>query len=280
MIAAASNGVTREVNLPESGEEAALTDRVSASRLNCFHSCRLKFFFRYVEQIAKPATPALHVGKVVHGVLQRWNKARWWGDDIPFVQRAVEEVWTEELGQNPVLWDNDEEAHKTTAKDLVDLYLRETPIPEKEKPMGVEVMVTADLSRHGLPDLVGVMDLIRATPEGGVIVDFKTSSTTPNPEKAIHQNEVQLSCYGVLYRSSTAAREKGFELHHLVKTKSPKLVVNRAGPINQIQESRLYRSIDSYLKGVEREDYVPAPGLQCSFCEYFHECRAWRGGAA
>jgi len=29
----------------------SLTRVVSASRLNCFHSCRLKFYFRYVEQI-------------------------------------------------------------------------------------------------------------------------------------------------------------------------------------------------------------------------------------
>ena len=30
----------------------ALLETISASRLNCFHSCRLKFYFRYVLELA------------------------------------------------------------------------------------------------------------------------------------------------------------------------------------------------------------------------------------
>jgi putative RecB family exonuclease len=54
-----------------------LQKTVSASRLNTWLSCRLKFFFRYVQQISKPKTPSLHVGSVVHLILQAWNMARW-----------------------------------------------------------------------------------------------------------------------------------------------------------------------------------------------------------
>ena len=45
-----------------------LLTKVSASRLNCFHQCRLKFFFRYVRKLKKDKTPALHVGTTVHAV--------------------------------------------------------------------------------------------------------------------------------------------------------------------------------------------------------------------
>ena len=31
-----------------------LEEPVSASRINCFHSCRMKFFFRYIQKIQKP----------------------------------------------------------------------------------------------------------------------------------------------------------------------------------------------------------------------------------
>ncbi len=54
-----------------------LQKTVSASRLTCWLQCRLKFFFRYVQQISKPKTPALHVGSFVHLVLQAWNMSRW-----------------------------------------------------------------------------------------------------------------------------------------------------------------------------------------------------------
>ena len=49
---------------------------VSASRLSCWHQCRLRFYFRYLLQIAKPPTPARHSGSVSHAVLQAWNLAR------------------------------------------------------------------------------------------------------------------------------------------------------------------------------------------------------------
>jgi len=49
---------------------------VSASRLGLWSSCRLKFYFKYVAQIKKPARQP-SCGKTVHAVLQAWNLARW-----------------------------------------------------------------------------------------------------------------------------------------------------------------------------------------------------------
>ena len=122
---------------------------------------------------------------------------------------------------------------------------------------------------------MGIIDLVRP---GGQIVDFKTSAATPNAEQVVHRNETQLTAYGLLYREATGKQESGFELHHLVKTKVPKLVVNEAPATTEAQRTKLFRLIESYVDGVEREDYVPSPGLQCAACEYFDECR--QGGAA
>ena len=65
---------TREKSRLES-----LLETISASRLNSFHSCRLKFYFRYVLEIAKPISAAQFLGRAVHGALQRWSNARWRG---------------------------------------------------------------------------------------------------------------------------------------------------------------------------------------------------------
>jgi hypothetical protein len=46
--------------------------------------------------------------------------------------------------------------------------------------MGVEVAVERDLSEHGLPNLRGIIDLVRAN---GQIVDFKTTATTPTKDR-------------------------------------------------------------------------------------------------
>ena len=255
-----------------------LTNVVSASRLNCFSSCRLKFFFRYVLELAKPATAALFVGKAVHAALQQWSTARWRGQahDAESLKAGFMMNWITGQEEEPVKWEADEDEQQEKAWGLVEMYLRETPIPAEEKPEAVEVRVEADLAKHGLPSLVGIIDLVRP---GGTIVDFKTSAATPNAEQVLHRNETQLTAYGLLYQEATGKKESGFELHHLVKTKVPKLVVSEAPPVTENQKTKFFRLIESFVDGVEREDYVPSPGLQCAACEFFNECRASTGGA-
>ena len=179
-------------------------------------------------------------------------------------------VWQE--GEQ-INWEGKEEAVRSATWDLIQFYLRETPIAPDEKPEAVEVGVEADLSGHGLPLLVGVIDLVRS---GGRIVDFKTSARTPNVELLAHTTETQTTSYGLLYREATGRKENGIEIHHLIKTKQPKVVVNELGPVTEAQITRLYRVVESYLKGVAQEDFVPSPGIQCAACEFFNECRAWR----
>jgi hypothetical protein len=259
----------------------ALLSKVSASRLNCFLQCRLKFYYRYVLKLAKPATGALHLGKAVHWALQQWSKARWFGRplDAEGLKHGFDLHWESSQEKEPVAWEIDEEKkQREKAWGLVEMYLRDTPIPTDEKPEGVEVSAEADLP-DGLPKLVGFIDLVRpgGSSPGGKIVDFKTSSVTPLIAQAIHRNETQLSAYGILYREATGRDASGFELHHLIKTKQPKLVVTHVGALTDQREQKFMRQVESYVDGVEREDFVPAPSLACSSCEYFHECTLWGG---
>lgn len=250
-----------------------LDEPVSASRLNLFHSCRLKFFFQYIQRKEKPATLSVHVGQAVHALLEDWNKRRWLGKPLAMetLRANFEDHWKLLLEDKPVVFEKAEELlEKEKAWLLVEMYLRETPIPTDEKPMGVEVFVEKDLKEHGLPTLRGVIDLIRPD---GEIVDFKTTAVTPKEEMAAHQNQIQLTCYALLYREATGTRENGFALHHLVKSKTPKLVVTKHPKAGERETTKLLRALESYVNGIEREDWIPSPGLQCLSCSYFNECR-------
>lgn len=266
MIALATNAFAQPRTTAE------LTESVSASRLNTWQRCRLQFYFRYVEGIRKAPTAALHVGTTVHSVLQQWNLARWRRQpmDTDALKSVFQKMWKSE---DDIDWDDGQEAVKQSAWAVLEVYFRDTPIPADEKPEGVEVSVEADLSPQGLPKLVGVLDLVRA---GGRIVDFKTSARSPDPEMVIHSHETQTTVYALLYREATGAREGGIELHHLVKTKTPKLVVTDVGSAREGQVTRLYRVMEDYVRGLEQEAFMPSPGLQCSSCEFFNECRRWR----
>jgi putative RecB family exonuclease len=65
------------------------------------------------------------------------------------------------------------------------------------------------------------------------------------------------------------------ELHHLVRTKTPKLIVTTLPPMTESKQTRLFKQIESYQSGLERQDFVPSPGFHCAGCEYFNECRKW-----
>ena len=252
---------------------AELRQTVSASRLNTWLSCRLKFYFSYVLGLRKPKTAALYVGTSVHGILKLWNRARWRRQPftIQLAREQFDTLWQTDQAKEPVRWEDGEEpGEKQTSWSLVDFYLKQTPIPPNEMAEGVEVSVEADLAKHGLPRLIGIIDLIRA---GGRIVDFKTVGQTPNEEKAIHTNEVQLTGYALLYRANTGKVETGRDLHQLVKTKTPKLIVTQQGPMTQPQQTRLFRQMESYVAGLDRQDFVPAPGMQCSMCSFINECK-------
>jgi hypothetical protein len=212
---------------------------------------------------------------MVHLILQTWNLARWRNlpFDLPSLKPKFEANWVEKQKDQNIRWDNEEKEQKKTSWSLLETYFRQTPIPVNERPQAVEVSVEADLAKHGLPMLIGVIDLVRA---GGKVVDFKTSGQTPNAERAVHLNETQLSSYAVLYRASVGKPESGLELHHLVKLKSPKLVVTSMEPMKPHQQTRLFRIMESYLNGLDRQDWIPSPSpMACACCEYFNECRRW-----
>jgi RecB family exonuclease len=258
------------VNKPKSIEELLAT--VSASRLNTFHSCRLKFYFNYVLGLSRAKSGAQHIGSTVHHALKLWNLARWRKQSIPdgWLRGQFDLFWTEDQA-GAIAWDEGEEDQsKAKAWALLETYFQQSPIPANEAAEGVEVSVEADL---GSTKLIGIIDLVRS---GGRIVEFKTAGQTPNPDKAEHMHELQCSCYSLMYREATGRPEKAVELHHLVKLKTPKLVVTALPPMSTKQEKRLLKVVDSYLAGVQRQDWVPSPSpMSCACCEFFNECRRW-----
>jgi len=147
---------------PQTADERVeeLQQMVSASRLSLYLSCRLKFFFRYVLRLQKPKSPALHVGSSVHAVLKAWNKARW--RDQPLTLKELHDEFTKAWAdtEEPVQWEDDDEAEQqSTAWKLIEIYTRQAN--PTVKPEAVEVPIEAELNEHGLPKLIGILDLVQ-----------------------------------------------------------------------------------------------------------------------
>ena len=121
MIALIENGTVGTV---EPNPIEVLKQTVSASRLNCWLQCRLKFSFRYVLKITKPKTAALHYGSVLHLVLQQWNLARWRRQpfDIAKLKQVFETGWAD---QSQIDWDGEEADQKNNAWLVLERYFRD-----------------------------------------------------------------------------------------------------------------------------------------------------------
>ena len=63
-----------------------------------------------------------------------------------------------------------------------------------------------------------------------------------------------------------------------MKLKTPKLVITSLPPMSAASESRLYRLMESFVEGVESQDFVPSRGMACACCEFIGKCQQWTGG--
>ena len=90
---------------------AELRQTISASRLNTWLGCRLKFYFRYVLGLTKPRTAALYVGHTVHGALKLWNLARWRKQEMSpaILEQQFETLWAT---------DQQKEAIRSASRDI------------------------------------------------------------------------------------------------------------------------------------------------------------------
>ena len=117
--------LTPPARMPTVPADDHLTRVVSASRLNTFHSCRLKFYFRYALELVKPSTAALFVGKAVHAALQAWSTARWRGQphDAEALKAGFLMNWITGQEDAPVSWEaGEEDEQQEKAWGLVDSH--------------------------------------------------------------------------------------------------------------------------------------------------------------
>ncbi len=268
--------------LPQPGPPATgpgLLAYLSASRLKCWQTCRRQFYYRYVERIVVPTAPALFLGRQIHAVLCRWNWSKW--KEEPLTRDQLREFlfdhWEKEAAAEaiPVPWKQpgDEVIARDQSWSMLETYFDQCPVAPDEKPEGVEVEVECSLG-EGIPPLYGIMDLVRP---GGRIVDYKSAARASSDGMAAQQHATQLACYALLYRSATGELETGFELHTLVKTKEPKVIVSTYGPMSAAMESELFFLIDDYLEGIAREAWIPSPGQHCAWCDHLIACRRRSG---
>lgn len=274
-----SNGETRSASdsRPRTGQ---VWEYISPSRLNLWMKCPLAFKLRYIDGIQSPTTPALFLGQQVHAGLESYYRHRMLG-----VKLSAEAVATRMLST----WDeaavdrgfiaaskSDDSKLREQAARLVSAYIAQVP-PGEPAPLAVEARLEAPLVDPftgvdlGI-NLMGIADLVLPSPDGPVIIDFKTAARASKPLEIVH--EIQLGCYAFMLRSLTGEEESAIEIRSLVKTKTPKIAYSKFGRRSDSHLRRLFAVIHEYLDCLRTGRFTYRPGWTCGMCDYQKECAA------
>jgi putative RecB family exonuclease len=261
-----------------------LWDYISPSRLNCWLGCGLKFKLRYLEGLRTPTTPALFLGKVVHGSLETLYRHRQLGVTLETdeLARRIIESWGAMIDEEEMEFKDvaEEKNLLTQAIDLVTVYARQMPADER-RPLAVEVTVESPLvdpvtgEDLDIP-LLGIIDLVLGEAQAAAIVDFKTSARSSEPLEISH--EIQLTSYAWAFRQLQGYPESGLEIRSLIKTKTPKVEIHRYLARTEGHFRRLFAVIREYLDALDHGRFNYRPGFGCGFCEFRDgPCKAWAG---
>ena len=217
-----------------------LQQKVSASKLALFQSCRLKFLLPLRARTAEAQDGRAPCGRGRSRRACGWNRARW-RRQSPVLRRPctppTKKCGTAAQAEEPVAWDNpaSSTSSKQTGWRLLETFFRESSRSGRQ----ARRRGSHRRSRPGQPRSThpGRRARSRAGRAHHRLQNHGHRRPTPRGRRLV--NATQATAYSLLYRENTGRKEAGIELHHLVKLKQPKLVVIALPPIGEREQSRL-----------------------------------------
>lgn len=250
---------------------------ISASQVNAYLACPLKYRFQYVDHIPRPwRVAAMAFGSSVHAAVEWFHRQRMTGmtPTAEQVEQIFEADW---YAQNlePLVFSDRESRDGLIEKGraMVRLYVTEAtsrPVPAVvEHPFEVELHDPETGEVFDLR-LRGFVDLIE---EDGTVVDLKTAGRSL--EAGGLERHLQLSVYALAALIQTGSIPK-LRLDMLYKTLTPRLerLETTRTTADLAWTAQLIREI---ALAIQTEHFFPNPSWRCQECEYFAHCQSWRG---
>jgi DNA helicase II / ATP-dependent DNA helicase PcrA len=248
---AAQNGAEPSLDpfIPRRGEGLML----SASDIDTYRLCPLKYKFARVFRI--PQEPTIHqrFGIAIHQVLERWHQS---GGDL---MELFETAWR----RNGFGDSDDERQFRERAIAALQRYEQAEGASEAE-PVWFERSFSFRMGPHLLR---GRVDRVDKHPDGTYeLIDYKTGKAKTEGEL---REDVQLSLYQMGARESWRL-ETSAQSYMYVLT-------GEKVPVEHSEEelSRVRETVGQIAEGIQSQDFEPKPSREiCSFCDYRIICPA------
>ncbi|HEY1595368.1 MAG TPA: ATP-dependent DNA helicase [Thermoleophilaceae bacterium] len=242
-----------ETFIPRRGDGLML----SASDIETYRLCPLKYKFARVFRIPQEPTINQRFGIVVHQVLERFHQAG--GGSLDDLMHLFEASWRRSgFGDS-----NDELQFREKAVEALRRYW-ELDLSRDSEPVWFERSFAFKLGPHLLRGRVDRVDL---HPDGRYeLIDYKTG----RPKTAEDLSEdIQLSLYQMGARESWDLRTAAQSYYYVLD--------NEKVPVEHSEEEleRVRGAVGTIAEGILAQDFDPTPSPEiCAFCDYRIICPA------
>jgi len=258
-LIAARQEPSLEAFLPRRGDGAL---SLSASDLDLYLTCPLKYKFRRVFGIPQEPTINQRFGILVHNVLERFHKE---GED-----QGSEEGLRRLMGLFEAGWrrtgfgsSDDELQFRDRAREAMRLYWERERESEGE-PVWLERKFDFRIGEHHVR---GRVDRVDRLPDGGhELIDYKTGE---RKSEAALESDLQLSLYRLAASEAWGLEANAGSYYYVLDAEKV------PAPVGPDDAERVERTVFQVGEGVLGQDFEPSPSpTVCSWCDYKLICPA------
>jgi len=260
-LIAARHEPSLEAFLPRRGDGAL---SLSASDLDLYLTCPLKYKFRRVFGIPEEPTINQRFGILIHSVLERFHKdASGEGDagnsSLAELMDLFESGWRRSgFGSS-----DDELQFRDRAREAMRLYWERERETEGE-PVWLERKFDIRIGPH---QVRGRVDRVDRLPDGSYeLIDYKTGE---RKSEAQLENDLQLALYRLAAREAWGLEAGTGSYYYVLDADKV------AAPVRADDAERVERTVLAVGDGVLGQDFEPRPSpTTCSWCDYRLICPA------
>ena len=257
-LIAARNEPSLEEFLPRRGDGAL---SLSASDLDLYLTCPLKYKFARVFGIPQEPTINQRFGILIHNVLERFHKEEREGEE-PGLARLMElfEAGWRRTGFGA---SDDELQFRDRARGAMRLYWERESESEGE-PVWLERKFDIRIGEHHVR---GRVDRVDRLPGGGhELIDYKTGE---RKSEAQLESDLQLALYRLAAREAWELEAEAGSYYYVLDAEKV------AAPVRADDAERVESTVFQVGEGVLGQDFEPHPSpTVCGWCDYRLICPA------
>jgi DNA helicase-2/ATP-dependent DNA helicase PcrA len=235
---------------------------VSHNQVDDYETCPLKYHYIHILRIPLRQHHAVVYGSALHKAVEFYLRRRAAGNLTPLEDflRAFDDAWRNE---GFLTREHEEQRKRAGIEALTRFYHEEEA--SGQKPAAVEQEFGFEL---GPTRVRGRLDRVDETPDGPVIVDYKSSDVTEQKKADQRAREsLQLKIYALAWKAMTGRLPVRMELRFLESGLAGRHRPSEA----DLAEAR--EAIEAAARGIRQRRFDPTPGYQvCRYCPYNQIC--------